>query len=717
MAKTLKWIGMAISVIFIITIFWFSIGVSSDYLSEVFPPNEHKFTEKSLTTVEITKPMEGHLYMFDRDIAPIGITLVAGGITIEVETSEDIDGIDIYIDDELKFSDYTHPYSRVWNEKVMGRHVIKAAAHGGNESDEVSVLIFNFPKSRPDAAINEIMSDPAGEDAGNEWIELYNAGESIRIKGWTIGTSDGIAVATLPNWVFPNNTYLVIRFGTGANDEDFSDGNGTFYTGTNQDFFDNDMDECALYEGKPGTNTIVDFISYCYEGNYTPGVAHDYATKARIWNENEYFDPMAEPTPPGTKPPSWTEGDSIGRDSYSNDTNTPEDWDITGGKDAFEASPGRCNLDAFGIVSMEMPLQLEAPAQGKKWTVMVYLAADNGPDPGDLEDALFEQLNELEKIGSDDNINIVFQIDGWNKTNEVYMIDGKWEGHRNKGKTFRGFLMKDNNREIVNWGRTRINTSSLVWAYNPPGETAYIGEKNTGKAAPLREFINWSIKHAPADRYILILNGHGAGWKGLLPDYTSRDMLSNMDDYLYMGELESALFQSAIRNVPAFSIIGFDCCLMANIEVAYQIRDWALYMVASEEVAKNWNYEDVFGHLQKNPDISRSDLAKYMVDSYHTRHKDWKCHTLSAIDLGRLSGIYGGVHSLSIHLKEGMEDWGDTKDQPFDENGDPGDNCQMNVKSCLLSAEHYSDRNYIDLYHFVHLLGHNDGIYTGYKKP
>ena len=103
------------------------------------------------------------------------------------------------------------------------------------------------------------MADPKGEDMGKEWIELYNAGESIRIKDWTISNSDGIAKATLPDWVFPNNTYLIVHFGTGINDDDFSDGNGTYYVGIDGEIFDNAMDECALYKGKPSTNTIIDF--------------------------------------------------------------------------------------------------------------------------------------------------------------------------------------------------------------------------------------------------------------------------------------------------------------------------------------------------------------------------------------------------------------------------------------------------------------------------
>ncbi len=736
MTKPLKWIGMAISVLFISTIFWFSIGVSSDHLSEVFPPNEHKFTENSLTTVEITKPMEGHLYMFDRDIAPIGITLVVGGITIEVETSEDIDGIDIYIDDVLKFSDYTYPYSRVWNEKVMGRHVIKAVAHGGNESDEVSVLIFNFPKSRPDATINEIMSDPTGDDAGNEWIELYNAGKSIRIKGWTISNSVGSDIATLPNWVFPNGTYLAVYFGNGINDDDFSDGNATFYVGSNQELFDNDMDECALYTGNPGSKTIIDFVAYCYEGNYTPGVAHDYATKTGIWDEGEYFHIVKEAFSIGSKLPGLIEGKSIGRDANSTDTNVPLDWWLNGGEDAFESSPGRCNLDVFGIVEKKMPVQLSNSVKEKNWTIMFYMAVDHNPLSKEdlnmggqkkldsLEPDAFEQLNKLEKVGTDDNINLVFQIDGKTRIEESYRDEDRWET-RNTGKTFRGFLLKDNSTEYLDFPSVgaRISANSLIYAYMPTGESACIGEKNTGEPDPLAEFINWAIENAPAKHYAIILSGHGWGWKGCMMDNTSHN------DWLYMDELNQA-FGSV--NYKFFDIIGFDMCYMAMIEVGEQIEHYGKIMVASEDIepAGGWDYKGIFEDLSKNPQWDGEALAKKIIQSYDDHYKFSKSpnpnddfYTLSAVRLNYdyYNRLMNSMAILSQNLRKGMEDWGDNENAPYTTHGNPGDNCQMdvsNVRHCnrVTYLATMKDDNFVDLYVLIDEINKSNGIYKEYKE-
>ncbi|MCD6572851.1 MAG: lamin tail domain-containing protein, partial [Thermoplasmata archaeon] len=665
-------------------------------------------------------PRQGYLYIFDREIAPIGITFVIGMITIQIETTEEINGIDIYIDNELKFTDFTYPYSRLWNERVIGRHVIRVTEHGGDESDEVSVFIFNFAMAKPSVVINEIMSDPKGSDAGKEWIELYNKGDSIRIKGWTISNANGNAIATLPNWVFPNDSYLVINFGNGNNDNDFSDGNGTFYVGSNQEFLDNNMDECALYTGEPSENTIIDFISYCYEGNYTSGIAYEYATKAGIWNDGEYFNPSKQ-----IQDDSITllieEEDSIGRDSYSNDTNMPTDWNTLGGKDAFKASPGRCNFDAFGIVDMEMQSQI-GMADKKKWTIMFYMAADSHGDR--LEETAVIELNQLEKVGSDENINIVFEIDGRNKVGRaitVHFPEEDWVGVEDKGMTFRGYLKKDDRTGYVKLVRrgenrwfTQVKKSSLIYAWHRPNESATIGEVNTGTAAPLTDFINWAKRNVPAEHYVLILAGHGKGWKGVLRDYTSNK------DWLYMHELKDALSDA---NVMKFDIIGFDACLMGTVEVGYQIRQYANYMVASEEIEWCWNfYDKLFKKLQDNPDISPENFSKLIVEQYgEKRRESHRCsgnyYTLSAIDLGPpFLELVQSLDKLSIHLKEGMEDWGDTELERFKEHYSPNDNCQMDVKKILWNTEFYCDKNYIDLYDFIFSLACSSDINTYYKE-
>jgi hypothetical protein len=120
--------------------------------------------------------------------------------------------------------------------------------------------------TNPNIVINEIMIDPHGDDAGHEWIELYNnKTETQNLNGWTVSNRTGEITTTLPNWNFPSGAYLVVYFGVGTNDDNFADGSGSFYTGNVVGLFNDTEDEVALYNGVPSASTIVDFVAYSFE--------------------------------------------------------------------------------------------------------------------------------------------------------------------------------------------------------------------------------------------------------------------------------------------------------------------------------------------------------------------------------------------------------------------------------------------------------------------
>ncbi len=92
--------------------------------------------------VNITKPLEGRVYLFNEEkfsFLPKS-ALVLG--SIEVEAEGDAEYIDIYLDDELVASEGGSKITWEWNDFSIGRHVIKAVAHniaGETSSDEVIV--------------------------------------------------------------------------------------------------------------------------------------------------------------------------------------------------------------------------------------------------------------------------------------------------------------------------------------------------------------------------------------------------------------------------------------------------------------------------------------------------------------------------------------------------------------------------------------------------
>jgi len=100
-------------------------------------------------SIEITKPKEEYLYIFDQEIMPLENTMIIGKITVEIDAYDEdgIDRIEFYIDDVLKSTYTESPYEWTWNEFVIGVHEIKVVAYdneGNKAEDEMNVIIFNI---------------------------------------------------------------------------------------------------------------------------------------------------------------------------------------------------------------------------------------------------------------------------------------------------------------------------------------------------------------------------------------------------------------------------------------------------------------------------------------------------------------------------------------------------------------------------------------------
>ncbi|MCD6512458.1 MAG: hypothetical protein J7K61_02515, partial [Thermoplasmata archaeon] len=94
-------------------------------------------------SVEIVRPRNGYLYVFDREIMHTGKTMAIGRITIEADAAN-ARRVEFYIDNELKFNDTEKPYSWQWNEISFGEHEIKATAYNDGEYAESSITILKI---------------------------------------------------------------------------------------------------------------------------------------------------------------------------------------------------------------------------------------------------------------------------------------------------------------------------------------------------------------------------------------------------------------------------------------------------------------------------------------------------------------------------------------------------------------------------------------------
>ena len=117
-------------------------------------------------------------------------------------------------------------------------------------------------------------------------------------------------------------------------------------------------------------------------------------------------------------------------------------------------------------------------------------------------------------------------------------------------------------------------------------------EVNTGDPDSLYEFITWAAAEAPAENYGLVMWNHGGGVYGF--NFDNSDNVQK--DFLTTPELVEVLEKSQEDGIE-FDLIAFDECLMAMIEVGYELREYTDYFVAAEEIVGGNGYDLSLIHI------------------------------------------------------------------------------------------------------------------------
>ncbi|MFM7171782.1 MAG: clostripain-related cysteine peptidase, partial [Caldilinea sp.] len=243
---------------------------------------------------------------------------------------------------------------------------------------------------------------------------------------------------------------------------------------------------------------------------------------------------------------------------------------------------------AAAVLAMSalVPANAAPPPQEdeREWLVMLYQNADDEV----LEQDIFIDLNEAELVGSSDAVTIVSQLDRYEGG---FDGDGDWT-------TARRFLVTQDD-----------DLSALA-----SEEIEDLGEVDSGAPETLVDFAVWAMTTYPARKYALILSDHGAGWVGGWNDDAPDDGSS-----LTINEIDQALAEIlAETEVAYFDLVGFDACLMSQVEALAGVAPYARYAVASQETepAIGWAYAELLGSLENKPGQSGRDLAKTIVTSY-----------------------------------------------------------------------------------------------------
>lgn len=291
----------------------------------------------------------------------------------------------------------------------------------------------------------------------------------------------------------------------------------------------------------------------------------------------------------------------------------------------------------------------------KEWTVMVFVNAKNNLETYGLKD-----VNEMEKIGSSDKVNIVAEL---GRIKGYSTEDGDWVGSR------RYLVTKDADTSKIN--------SPVVME---------IAKSDMGDWNYLVNFVKWAKENYPAKKYLLVVWNHGSGWNKNLEIAELGGKGISYDDetgnHITTTQLRQALEQTGRMN-----ILAMDACLMQMIEVAYEVKNNANYIVASEETepGDGYTYDTWLGPLVNKPAMSEEELSKVMVDSYGDHYQSInQGSTQSSIKAASLDSFTALVNDFADALM--------------------ASNDTANAKNARTKAQAFYYSSNKDIYHFVKLV-------------
>lgn len=280
------------------------------------------------------------------------------------------------------------------------------------------------------------------------------------------------------------------------------------------------------------------------------------------------------------------------------------------------------------------------------WTLLLYLNGDN-----DLAEVMFDILDNLGTHEASQYANVIALIDG---------------SPISSTGTYSGTALYN-----LSYGQAIPIPATLSGTISVPGEL------NMGDGQILDAFAHWGRTHYPASYTMLAIIDHGGGWapgteemitnvhttsilsrrhrhhffaggSGLSWDFTSEY------DYLDMHEVQRSLADITQNGADPLDIVFFDVCLMGLGEVAYQIKDYAGYYVAAQNLG--WaplgpesRYIQLIESIQSTttPELMTASL----VDTYvAATPPEGHPITISAVDLSQMEALRDAVDQLSLAL-------------------------------------------------------------------
>ncbi len=270
----------------------------------------------------------------------------------------------------------------------------------------------------------------------------------------------------------------------------------------------------------------------------------------------------------------------------------------------------------------------ELRPERRKWTFLVYMAADN-----DLEAEAMRNINQLEAVGAiaSGKISVLVLIDriaGYDST------DGDWT---------------DTRLYEIKHDTAGVNTVVVSKRLSCPAlELTEDGSKELDMSdwRVLDSAVSFAESSYPAENYALIIWGHGTGWRSR----TSSRAFAVDDTTGYSSSMPVAQMRAAL-NGKGLSLIGFDTCFSALLEICYELKECSPVIAGTPGLApgSGWNYESVFGSFLSG-NLSASSFEDCLISSYGSQYSGVSGTALTVVDSSKINALFNSLEALSQTL-------------------------------------------------------------------
>ena len=263
-------------------------------------------------------------------------------------------------------------------------------------------------------------------------------------------------------------------------------------------------------------------------------------------------------------------------------------------------------------------------------TVMVYMVAENSLSPNattDVQEMLVGMNNDTLNV----NDRLVIYLDDV-KSPRIYVVD----------KTTKKTLLSDLTPVIT-----------------------YEEDVNSASAEQLGAFVDYVKTHYPAESYGLVMWSHASGWAPSSYDGDRSGKTSSMRKAFGVDngknistkdggnnghQMEIADMASVLEG-ETFDFIFFDACVMQTIEVAYELRHLADYLIASpaEIPAPGANYKTMMRTM-----FSKEDVVTRIMTDYEREYRNSYGLVISAVNTSVLEDYATYMKSIVAHHRSEM---------------------------------------------------------------